>query len=152
MIRAISFVALLSACGDNVMPSSDRYNATWSQPTVTDGTRVYALDCGDVSGHPCSLITHATTADIDLGGSDATVAWGGFVGVDANGNDLADRTFVDDATVGSAGELELAERGDDGGLRLAAALAPDVSGWSGDVAWMLGSVAGTTTFHLELHQ
>jgi hypothetical protein len=106
--------------------------------------------CGDVISRPCPFVLFATTLWIDEMSTAATLTWGDATGGTTPNGVPAENlpTYVEGATVDAAGNLELKQRGDEGGLRSAATLSPT----GGDITWLLLTVAGHTTFHLTIDE
>ena len=130
--------------------------ASWSKTgehstygTTTDGT----VECTTTISHPCSFITY--TRELVVSDDAASILW-----TDAsNGSDLNGRTaatelpWIDPLELDDAGAIVLHQRGDDGGLRHDAHLAPDgAGGYSGDVTWSLFNVPAYTTFSVTIAQ
>lgn len=121
---------------------------TWSMVGDSDSRGVPdPVQCTETISHPCPFLLYTRTLVLEHTRATWKDATGG---VDEAGVQAEDRLpWIDDVSFEN-GELVIPERGDDGGLRRLATLQQTPTGYEGDVAWTLFTVAGTTTFHVEL--
>lgn len=159
-MRTLIVAFLLSACAASSPPSSTAQPAPIAGPHEVQWDRVGRnvdgiagerdVDCTTLISHPCPFITY--TRRVTLGPS-FSLTWDDATGGTDGAGVSAERRapWVDELQLDADGALVIAERGDDGGLRHEAhlAAAPD-GGWGGDVEWSLFTVAGETTFHVEV--
>lgn len=146
----------LTACAtdapanDHTIAPGDVMRVTWSTPTYVDGSAHGNLACTAEVSHPCPYVTYARTLVVSNDGT--TITWTDAAGgADANGMPVRQHVpFVDELALDGAGNIVLAQRGDDGGLRRAARLAAVSEGFEGAINYYLFNQAGTTTFGLTL--
>lgn len=123
-------------------------DVTWSMVGTSDSRGVPdPVQCTDVISHPCPFLLYTRT--LSIAGTRGT--WTDATGGKDEAGVLAENRlpWIDELAIGPDG-ITVPQRGDDGGLRHEAVLAKTRSGYEGDVAWNLFTVAGTTRFHVEI--
>lgn len=100
-----------------------------------------AASCTAVISHPCPLLRYARRATL----VEDMLTWDDYAnGTDRNGISAeAHAAAVETVIVLVDGSIDLAARGDDGGLRLATRLVPGVEI---EITWDLFNIPGATTF------
>lgn len=148
MIR-LAFV-LLSACA----VETPTHSVTWSATGMSDSRgEPDPIMCTSLISHPCPIMLYMRRLDVTAATTPGSVNlrwWGGTGGADFNGRTAEDELPIVEVALEADGALALTDRGDDGGLRHMATLAPAADGWEGDLAWSLFNVAGHTTFHVTI--
>lgn len=124
-MRSTLILLLISSC-----TVSGEGSLTWAP----------AAQCTDVISHPCPLLRYARRATL-VGD---TLTWDDYAnGIDRNGISAEAHMPAIETVIVLDGSIELAARGDDGGLRLATRLVPGVET---AVTWDLFNIPGATTF------
>lgn len=159
MIKLTAIALMFAACTSTSSPTPNAtdpdpnvYAVTWSHSGRSDSRGVPdPVMCTTTISHPCPFLLYTTTLTIAPDGS--TFTWGdAHGGTDGAGVTAEHRLpWVDPQMFDADGAIDLEERGDDGGLRHLAHLAPTADGgWAGSVTWSLFTVAGNTTFEVTI--
>ena len=151
----LSMTACVSQNGP-VQPDGDEtptHAITWSQGRSDSPGVPGPVVCTTEISHPCPFLLYTTTFVVDTDTS--TITWGDPTGgVGDNGFTAEQRGPVTEpVTVDLAtGDVTLVMHGDDGGLRHTAIITHTSNeGYEGDITWTLDTIAGNTTFHLQVN-
>lgn len=120
----------------------------WSASGTSDSRGVPdPVVCTDTISHPCPFLLYTQTLFV----AHTRAVWKDATGgTDEAGVKAEDRPAWVDEVSFVDGAIVIPQRGDDGGLRHEAVLTPTSTGYEGEIAWTLFTVAGTTTFHVTL--
>jgi hypothetical protein len=109
----------------------------WSAGTTVDGVLGNSsFECGDEVAHPCPWLTFM--GKLTIVGTTAT--WS-----EPSMPFTEPLPIVETVVVNTDGSFSFPERSDEAGLRMAAT----IYATGGDFTWLLDTVAGETTFHVE---